>query len=82
METLDTPLTRLKAKYDAQLAEKDAEMEEMRVKMASVRGVNDMLRYELIALEKRLLDMHKTLDEAFEHVRTLKLNLPDIERND
>jgi uncharacterized pyridoxamine 5'-phosphate oxidase family protein len=80
MKTLDTPLTRLKAKYDAIIAEKDVEIAEMKIQASTVRGVNDMLKFELVNVEKRLVEMQKTLDEAFDHFRTLKLTLPDIER--
>lgn len=80
METIDTPLMRQKRKYDAELAAKDDEIADLKTRTATVRGVNDLLKFELLSLESILKTMQKNMDEVMEHVRVLKLNLPDIEK--
>lgn len=80
MTSIDTPLTRQQRKYEALLADKEQEIADLKVKIATVRGINDLLKFELVALEKTIASMQKSLDEVKDHVRTLKLNLPDIDR--
>lgn len=77
---LDTPLTRQKQKYDAIIEEKDQEISDLKVQMASVRGVNDLLRFELVGLEKTIENMKKNFDEVVEHIQLLKFNLPDMNK--
>jgi len=78
-DVLDTPLTRLKAKYDASLADKDREIVDLKTQMATVRGVNELLKFEMRTLETVLQGMQKSMDEVKEHVATLKLNLPTLD---
>jgi hypothetical protein len=78
--TIDTPLTRLKRMYEAELAAKDEDIYDLKMKMATVRGINDLLKFELLQLEMVLKSMRKSMDEVEEHVRVLKLNLPEIDR--
>jgi hypothetical protein len=79
-QILDTPLTRQQRKYELLLAEKDQELAALRTQTATVRGINDLLKFELVCLESVFKNMQKSLDEAVEHVRVLKLNLPEIEK--
>lgn len=79
-ETLDTPLTRLKRKFEAELAAKDEEIALLNLQIATVRGVNDLLKFELASLDSLLAAMQKNMTEVIEHVRILKLNLPNIEK--
>lgn len=74
---IDTPLTRLQAKYEAMLADKELELSEMRVRSATITGINELLKFELRTMESLLNAMQKGLDEMKEHVRTLKFNLPE-----
>lgn len=67
-EIIDTPLTRLKKKFDAEIARKDEEISTLKLDASKVRGVHDLLKLELLALEKQLSDM-------LEHVLTLKKGL-------
>lgn len=76
-EKIDTPLTRLQVKYEARLAEKDQEIEEMRLAANTVRGVNELLKFELRTIESLLATMQKGMDELRDHVRTLKTSLPE-----
>lgn len=73
---IDTPLTRLQAKYEALLVEKEQEMEAMRIEMATVRGINELLKFELRTIESLLNSMQKGMDELRSHIQTLKTNLP------
>lgn len=77
-DIIDTPLTRQKAKYDALVADKDQEIKDLKTQMATVRGVNELLKLELRTIESVLKVMQKSMDEVKDHVATLKLNLPDI----
>ena len=79
-ELLDTPLTRQKKKYDDLLSKKDQEIAELKIQIAKVRGVNDLLKFELIGLELTVENMKKNLDEAISHIQSLKKNLPDLEK--
>lgn len=67
-EIIDTPLTRLQKVNAARLAEKDEEIAALKLEAAKVRGVHDLLKLELLALEKQLSSM-------LEHVLTLKKGL-------
>ena len=67
-EIIDTPLTRMKKKYEAEIAAKDAEIAALKLDSAKVRGVHDLLKLELLALEQQLSSM-------LEHVLTLKKGL-------
>lgn len=69
VEVIDTPLTRLKKKHDAEMKKKDQEILELRRELSSVSGVSDMLRLELIEMEITIRDM-------LEHVIVLKNGLP------
>ena len=80
MEVLDTPLTRQKKKFDEELFAKDQEIAELKFERAKVRGVNDLLRFELNSLEDVLKTIQKSLDEVKDHARALKENLPEISR--
>jgi predicted nucleic acid-binding Zn-ribbon protein len=71
---LDTPLTRLQARLDAS----EKENAELKVNMAKVRGVNDLLKFELAALERQVLGAQKNLDEVYEHVKKLQAGLPEL----
>lgn len=77
---IDTPLTRQKQKYDSIIESKDQEISDLKVQMASVRGVNDLLRFELIGLEKTIETMKKNFDEIMQHIQILKFNLPDMNK--
>jgi len=77
---IDTPLTRQKQKYDAIIEAKDQEISELKVQMASVRGVNDLLKLELVGLEKTIENMKKNFDEVIQHVHILKFNLPNLDK--
>lgn len=79
-QTIDTPLTRLKQKYEAQLVAKDLEIRDLNIQVATVRGVNELLKFELASLESVLKSMQKNMGEIMEHVRILKINLPTIEK--
>jgi len=79
-EILDTPLTRMKKKFEAELVAKDEEIAHLNLQIATVRGVNDLLKFELSSLDSLLAAMQKNLTEVMEHVRILKLNLPNIEK--
>jgi hypothetical protein len=78
--TIDTPLTRQKQKYEAELAARDEEITDLKTRIATVRGINDLLKFELLQLEMVLKIMRKSLEEVEDHVRILKLNLPDLDR--
>ena len=67
-EIIDTPLTRLQKANAARLAEKDEEIAALKLETAKVRGVHDLLKLELLALETQLSSM-------LEHVLTLKKGL-------
>lgn len=67
-EIIDTPLTRMKKKHDAEIAQKDEEIAALKLDTAKVRGVHDLLKLELLALETQLSGM-------LEHVLTLKKGL-------
>lgn len=67
-EIIDTPLTRMKKKFDAEIAQKDEEIAALKLDTAKVRGVHDLLKLELLALENQLTGM-------LEHVLTLKKGL-------
>lgn len=77
---LDTPLTRQKQKYDSIIESKDQEISDLKTQMASVRGVNDLLRFELIGLEKTIENMKKNFDEVMQHIQMLKFNLPNMDK--
>jgi len=77
---IDTPLTRQKQKYDSIIESKDQEISDLKIQMASVRGVNDLLRFELIGLEKTIETMKKNFDEIMQHIQILKFNLPDMDK--
>jgi hypothetical protein len=77
---IDTPLTRLQRKHEAALAEKDQEIADLKTDRATLRGVNELLKFELLTLESVLKGMQKNMDEVMDHVRILKLNLPEIEK--
>jgi chromosome segregation ATPase len=76
VKKIDTPLTRLQAKYDARLAEMEQELEAMRLEKATVHGINELLKFELRSIESLLNTMQKGMDELRDHIRTLKTNLP------
>ena len=67
-EIIDTPLTRMKKRHDAEIARKDEEIAALKLEAAKVRGVHDLLKLELLALETQLSSM-------LEHVLTLKRGL-------
>lgn len=69
VDVIDTPLTRLKKKHDAEIKKKNQEIEDLRRDLANTRGVTDMLRLELIEMEVTIRDM-------LEHVIVLKNGLP------
>ncbi len=77
-ERLDTPLTRLQRKYEVIMAEKDQEITDLKTRIATVRGVNELLKLELRTLESVINGMQKSIDEVKDHIRTLKLNLPEL----
>jgi hypothetical protein len=78
-DTLDTPLTRLKAKYDGLLSEKDAEIAALKTERARLRGINDLLKFELASLEAVIDGIHKNMNEVTKHIAMLKVNLPNLE---
>jgi len=78
-DRIDTPLTRLQRKHEAAMAEKDQEIADLKTDRATVRGVNELLKFELLTLESVLKGMQKSMDEVMEHVRVLKLNLPNLD---
>jgi hypothetical protein len=78
--TIDTPLTRQKQKFEAELRIRDEEIDHLKIQIATVRGINDLLKFELASLESVLTTMQKNMVEVMEHVRILKLNLPNIEK--
>lgn len=67
-EIIDTPLTRMKKKHDAEIGRKEEEIAALKLETAKVRGVHDLLKLELLALETQLSSM-------LEHVLTLKKGL-------
>lgn len=69
MDVIDTPLTRLKKKHDAEMKKKDQEIADLRRDLSNASGVTDMLRLELIEMEITIRDM-------LEHVLVLKNGLP------
>jgi hypothetical protein len=79
-EILDTPLTRQKRRYETELAAKDEIIQTLRLQNNTVRGVNDLLKFELLSLETILTGMQKSFDQVKEHVRILKINLPEIDK--
>ncbi len=78
MEKLDTPLTRLQAKHEKEIQAKDVEIAVLKLERAKLRGVNDILRFELADLQTILEGMQATMETVMGHVRVLKANLPDI----
>lgn len=69
VDVIDTPLTRLKKKHDAEIKKKNQEIADLRRDLANSSGVTDMLRLELIEMEVTIRDM-------LEHVIVLKNGLP------
>lgn len=67
-EIIDTPLTRMQKVNNARLAAKDEEIAALKLEVAKTRGVHDLLKLELLALESQLSSM-------LEHVLTLKKGL-------
>ncbi len=82
IKQVETPYTKLQKEYEAKLADKDSEIKELKKKIAGVRGINDLLKFELIELDRSLTQSVTNLSEAMQHVRNLKLNLPELEKYD
>lgn len=75
--SIDTPLTRLTKKHKAEMDAIQAEVDQLRLDAARVRGVNDLLKFELLEIESTVRLMTDQMNKVLEHVLTLKKGLPE-----
>jgi uncharacterized membrane protein len=83
---LDTPLTRLKADYDARLLAKDVLIADLQMRtetaqenLAKVKGINQMLRLLLADMATGVDVMRQQIDIMGQNIAELRGKLPDIE---
>jgi predicted nuclease with TOPRIM domain len=81
----DTPLTKLKREMDEQIAQKDALIEDLRVrledaneKLSRIKGTNDMLRLLLVDLNGQMTGLLDQVGSMARNVGELKARLPEI----
>jgi peptidoglycan hydrolase CwlO-like protein len=74
---IDSPILRITKDYEKRLRAKQKEIDDLQTKINTVRGINEMLKLEILNLENTIMNLNNSVVQATEHVKKLKNNLPE-----
>jgi hypothetical protein len=75
---IDTPLMRLERDFAARLKELELENADLKTRMATVRGINEMLKIQLLDFQSTIKSQQEALQAIIDNISSLKSSLPEL----